>query len=964
MTAATVGRRPVGVAAVLAIFVLSGAAGLIDEIVWSRQLVLVFGNTTQAVSAILTGFFGGLAIGATVGGRIADRVRVPLRMYGIMECGLAVLVLVTPVSFGLINEVYRGIYPSLESNPQLLAIARLVLAVLALAPATILMGATFPSLTRHLSRTSELSRAFGRLYAANTIGAIAGTLAAGLVLIELLGLSGALRVGAGCSLVAGLVALWLARGPADATAPDRSRSAEAAPVASTARTDPAPATPAVRTARSSTTARTGLALGLAFLSGLTSLAYQVTWTRLLASGTGNTTYVFTVILAVFLTGIAIGALLYNLLRSRLRDPVRWLAVTQIGVAILVMLGFIFVIERPELLSPGKPFETLRALFGSAILVVLPVTILLGIAFPTASALLRDDPTAAGAESGALLGINTFGAILASILVPFILMPTIGSPAIIVLLAATNAVIGLGLALIARPTLRPAAVGAVAVLVGIVVVASQPGLVVQPNVTVIEDRGGTVFASTEDEIASVQAGQVSTTAALWVAGTSMTLLTVDAHLMPVMPLIARPDAKRILVVAFGMGTAFRSSLIAGLQADAVELVPSVPKMFGYYYPDADTVLADPNGHVFIADGRNHLELSSEKFDIIVTDPPPPMESSGASVISSKEYYEAGRDHLTPGGVMMQWTPFGAPAEDFNDHIRTFAAVFPYVAVYRGPGRHGAFFLGSDQPMSFDDDAIRAVLSRPGVLEDVSSAYDSPASTIDDWVNVIDSQSGCPTRRRSPPTWDRGRSSPTTSRDPSTSSSDGSWSPARINDPPGPDPRSASADRLGRGSVPGLGAPGDRGDLVRHPERVSRRRAGFDASGVRWPPLSRCDRDVARWWRPVVGLQRADPVCGPTAQPPRDDPVQRRVRGRGRRAHHRSRVRRDRLGDPSVGHAVVVAGLPAVHRWAVQRQPAGPGRAAHRGGRRSHRGPRQGLRRPGPVGPGRGPGRAPECGPRCS
>ncbi len=715
MTAATVGRRPVGVAAVLAIFVLSGAAGLIDEIVWSRQLVLVFGNTTQAVSAILTGFFGGLAIGAAVGGRIADRVRVPLRMYGIMECGLAVLVLVTPLSFGLINEVYRGIYPSLESNPQLLAIARLVLAVLALAPATILMGATFPSLTRHLSRTSELSKAFGRLYAANTIGAIVGTLAAGLVLIELLGLSGALRVGAGARS-------WPASSPcgcpegrprrprprlAPPTSADADRSATTAPAA----TEPETAAP-TRPTRGPTSARVGLALGLAFLSGLTSLAYQVTWTRLLASGTGNTTYVFTVILAVFLTGIAIGALLFNLLRSRLRDPVRWLAVTQIGVAILVMLGFVFVIERPELLSPGRPFETLRALFGSAILVVLPVTILLGIAFPTASALLRDDPTAAGSESGALLGINTFGAILASILVPFVLMPTIGSPAVIVLLAATNAVIGLGLALIARPTLRPAAVGAVAVLVGIVVVASQPGLVVQPNVTVIEDRGGTVFASTEDEIASVQAGQVSTTPALWVAGTSMTLLTVDAHLMPVMPLIARPDAKRILVVAFGMGTAFRSSLIAGLQADAVELVPSVPKMFGYYYPDADQVLADPAGRVVIADGRNHLELSSEKFDIIVTDPPPPMESSGASVISSKEYYEAGRDHLTPGGIMMQWTPFGAPAEDFNDHIRTFAAVFPYVAVYRGPGRHGAFFLGSDQPMSFDDDAIRAVLSRPG------------------------------------------------------------------------------------------------------------------------------------------------------------------------------------------------------------------------------------------------------------
>jgi spermidine synthase len=391
------------------------------------------------------------------------------------------------------------------------------------------------------------------------------------------------------------------------------------------------------------------------------------------------------------------------------------------------------------LSPGKPFETLRALFGSAILVVLPVTILLGIAFPTASALLRDDPTEAGAESGALLGINTFGAILASIAVPFILMPTIGSPSIIVLLAITNAAIGLGLALLARPSARPAAAAGVIVLVVIAIVATRPGLVVQPNEALIAERGGRLFDSTEDEIASVQAGQVMATPELWVAGTSMTLLTVDAKLMPVLPLIARPDSKRALVVAFGMGTAFRAGLIAGLRTDAVELVPSVPKMFGYYYPeDADQVLADPDGRVIIADGRNHLELSPERFDIIVTDPPPPMESSGASVISSKEYFEAGRDHLTPGGIMMQWTPFGAPEVDFKDHIRTFASVFPYVTVIRGPGGYGAYMLGSDQPMTFDEAAIREVLARPGILEDISSAYDSKATTVDEWVDLIGRQ----------------------------------------------------------------------------------------------------------------------------------------------------------------------------------------------------------------------------------
>src|SRR5687768_11652723 len=275
-------------AAILGIFVLSGAAGLIYEIVWSRQLVLVFGNTTQAVSAILTGFFGGMAIGAAVGGRVADRVRSPLRMYGVLEVILVVVVLVTPLTFDRIDHIYRDLYPSLEGTPWL-AVARLVFAVLALAPATILMGATFPSLTRHLASTASLSRSFGRLYAANTIGAIAGTLLAGLVLIEVFGLGGALAVGAGFSLIAGLAAIWMSRRGTDATPdPTPAGTREEGP-----RTD----------GRAPVIPRVGLALTIAFISGLTSLGYQVTWTRLLASGTGNTTYVFTIILATFLTGI-------------------------------------------------------------------------------------------------------------------------------------------------------------------------------------------------------------------------------------------------------------------------------------------------------------------------------------------------------------------------------------------------------------------------------------------------------------------------------------------------------------------------------------------------------------------------------------------------------------------------------------------------------------------------------------
>ena len=725
---------------ILAIFVLSGAAALIDEIVWSRQLVLVFGNTTQAVSAILTGFFGGIAVGSFLGGRIADRVRSPLRMYGVLELTLAVVVIVTPISFRLINDLYRGVYPALEDSPQALALLRIGFAVVALAPATVLMGATLPTLTRYVARGVTLTGAFSRLYAANTIGAIVGTVLAGFFLIELLGLSGALAVGAGCSAAAGLAALSLARAAAtaakgptlgsDARAPG---SIDPPPVAAS----PGAPSDARSTDDHARPADPRLALTVAFISGLTSLGYQVAWTRLLASGTGNTTYVFTTILATFLVGIAIGAVLFATLRRWMGDPIRLLAASQVLAAALALLGLIFVLVTPHPPTPGEPFDTLVTLLGSSALVVLPVTIALGVAFPASSSLLVDDQAHAGGGSGGLLAVNTVGAIIGSLVVPFFLIPLMGSPALVAGLAAVNATLGvlLGWRLVAPPAGRLIAAAGVFVAATIVITAVRPGILVQPNEAYIASKGGQLFASAEDEIASVQAGQVSFTPELWVAGTSMTLLTVDAKLMPVLPLIARPDSKRVLVVAFGMGSAYRGALIAGLRAEAIELVPSVPKMFGYYYADAASVLADPNGRVIVTDGRNHLELSDQRYDIILTDPPPPIESSGVSVISSKEYYEAGRDHLTEDGIMMQWVPYGGTAADFNDQIRTFASVFPQVTLVKGAGGYGAYMLGSSSPIAFDEANIRSVLARPGVLADISSAFDSPAKTVDEWVAVI-------------------------------------------------------------------------------------------------------------------------------------------------------------------------------------------------------------------------------------
>ncbi len=713
---------------VIAIFVLSGAAGLIYEVVWSRQLVLVFGNTTQAVSTILTGFFGGMAIGSFLGGKLADRVRRPLLLYGAIELALVVVVLATPITFHLLHDVYRGIFPSIEGQQVALALIRFALAVIALAPATILMGATLPTLTRSLTESGHLSAAFGRLYTANTFGAILGTLAAGLVLIELLGLTGALIVGAGLSATAGLAAILMSRGFARAELEIGPRPT---PDSSTRETG----NPAVRPVPY-------LALGLAFVSGLTSLGYQVLWTRLLSSGTGNSTYVFTVILALFLLGLAFGAMTFSTFRSSIRNPLALIAVGQILVAILVFVGLVTVIANPPTVDPGQ-ISTAFKIIGPVMLVVFPATAVMGFTFPASSTLLGDDPHQVAGSAGRLLAANTLGAITATFAIPFFVIPAVGSPTAAALLAIVNVLTAL--ALIAsrfggssfRTAERAgvaisAAVVTAVILWGLVV----PGVIVDPSVARIHAAGATLFDSKEDEIASVQAG-ATVTPQLWVTGTAMTVLTVDAKLMPVLPLMLRPQSTGALTVAFGMGSAFRGAIIAGLHTKAVELVPSVPEMFGHFYADAAQILANPNGQVLITDGRNHLELTTDRYDIIVTDPPPPIFSSGASVISSLEYYQAGHDHLNPGGVMMQWQPWGSTMVEFQAQLRTFRSVFPHMAMVFGPGGYGLYMLGSDQPLTFDEAVMREVLARPGILQDISSAYDSPEHTVDGWIRRIES-----------------------------------------------------------------------------------------------------------------------------------------------------------------------------------------------------------------------------------
>jgi spermidine synthase len=719
---------------VLALFVASGAAGLIYQVVWSRELVLVFGNTTQAVATIVTAFMAGLGFGSLVGGRLADTSARPLRLYGLVELAVAAMAGLLPLAFHGLAEVYRGVWPSLVERPGQLAGVRFALAVAAVAPVTFLMGMTLPLLTRYLVRTlDETGARLGELYAANTIGAMAGTLLAGFVLIELLGLRLTSYLAVLLNVAAGTGALLLSR--RWETGPDASGTAAADRVR-----PPRPEVP--RDFRP----RRRIVLAATFVSGFVSLALEVLWTRMLAEGTGSSIYIFTTILAIFLLGIALGSFLYRRYSRPRGERLGTLGLCLAGVGVLaqatVVLGSGVVGHVPFVVR--------------TVVVLLPATVLMGYAFPLAGRLATPSAEAAGGSVGLLYAANTAGSILGSFSAAFILAGTIGTNGSILLLGGLNLLAGAVL-FAAEPVGRrglaanPANAGAGAGGRGRgrMVAAGFAGLAVLGMVASSLDlpitrtrtendlrRSGRPVTHAEDELATVDTvGGGPRGRRLLVGGVGVTSLTVDTKLMGYLSKALRPDAQDFLVIAFGMGGTYRSGLKLGLRTDAVELSPTVPSRMPIFFPDGEQFLHHPKGRVVISDGRNYVRLSRERYDMIAVDPAPPIESAGSVVLYTREFLTEGKARLRPGGTFMLWMPYALPMDDFKDHVRTFADVFGHVSLVLSPGRHGVFMFGSDAPLEFTEQNVRQVLGAPDAIGDLNDVPDHRRTDADGWVDII-------------------------------------------------------------------------------------------------------------------------------------------------------------------------------------------------------------------------------------
>lgn len=684
------------------LFLASGAAGLIYQVVWTQDLVLVFGNTTQAIVTTVTAFLAGLGLGSLAGAAIGSRLRRALPVYGLLEIAVACLALLMPLAFDAIATVFRSAYLSLP--PGEVALIRFGLAFGALTPVTLIMGMTLPILTRHLVRTDpDVGERIARLYGLNTLGAVVGSVASGYLLIELIGLRETTFVAVALNLTAGLGALAFARA-LPKTGGDR---------------------PAAAQDRPPLRGRQWLLLAVTFCSGLVSLSLEVLWTRVLLQGTGSSIYVFVAVVAVFLIGIAGGSLVFE--RRRYRPP----QLSTLGACLACAAGLALVplIVTNILGPPGLPV---------VVVLILPVTGLLGFAFPLTARLFVDSAAAASRGVGLVYAANTAGCVVGTVVAGFVLIPTIGASAAIVILCLAQAVLGGALAVRFAPGQRAHRAVRACLAVALAAVVLVMLFVPVARLTYIQRQLASTVAPRahfEDDAATVDVvGGAPEARQLLVNGKGITKLTIATKLLAYIPKALRPSASTMLNICFGMGTTYRSSVVLGLHTDAVELDPTVPTVMHWFYPDANKYLHSPLGHIIINDGRNYVRLSDKRYDLITIDAPPPVWGAGTVVLMTREFYAEASQRLEPGGVLASFVPYsGGSLQKLL--IRTFRASFRYVTVIRGLRPFGMYLLGSQAPMVFRDSAIRHVFGSPAARADLASAPDFHSVRVGAWPSII-------------------------------------------------------------------------------------------------------------------------------------------------------------------------------------------------------------------------------------
>lgn len=701
-------------------FVLSGATGLIYEVLWARMLGLVFGATTLAVSTVLAAFMGGLALGSALAGKLAQKIKKPLSVYGLMEILIAVYALLVPLLFRWIDHVYALIWQQLQPGYFSFSLWRFFLSCLVLLVPTTLMGATLPVLAAALVRSSGRdSNSVTRLYACNLAGAIVGTLAAGFVLLPWLGIRTTIGVAAALNVAVGVVAIIL-----------QLRAQSQVEIA-----EPVEVEESVAKGE-----RGRFWFFAALVSGFVTIGTQVSWTRVLTMIIGSSTYAFSIVVALFLIGLAIGAwLVARKDRSeRLRSTIM---IVEVVTALSLLLSLFILNEIPALLITlglrlqVSSWSGLLALqiFSATLLILFPA-VLMGMVMPLVLVWASSEEKKAVARVGRSYAVNTVGAIGGAFITGFILIPK-ASTRFTLLFAATCCLIvacvayrpgsstrdpalkrslAIGLAFVLaivlfivapRMNLADLSIGAYDSLVR--VLAKTREGVKEDGPTAVSDVHQLLMYQ-EGPTATVSVRRDQDTVSMAING--RTNASDSVYDMPTqvmlgqLPLLIAPKIDNGLIIGYATGVTVGAMLQSPVQSvTCVELEPETVAGSEFFNHINNRPLDDPRTKLIIDDARTFLRVTPGHYDMIVSEPSHPWVP-GVANLFTEEFFELGKQRLNDDGIWVQWVQiYQLSTESLRSVLATYHKVFPHVLVFRVGGLNTGkdlLLIGSNQPLNLD------------------------------------------------------------------------------------------------------------------------------------------------------------------------------------------------------------------------------------------------------------------------
>ena len=716
------------------LFVASGFAGLIYESVWTHYLKLYLGHAAYAQSLVLIVFMGGMALGAALCARVSTRVRNPLAAYAAIEAAIGVCALVFHEVFVAATDwSYASLLPAAGVD-WLALTAKLAVACALILPQSVLLGATFPLMSAGLVRAtmnearSAPGEAVAMLYFANSLGAAAGVLASGFILIAWAGLPGTLRT-------AGLVNLALA-----AAVALLARAAQAAPV------EPGPGSANAPAAR--------LLLMVALLTGLASFIYEICWIRMLSLVLGASTHSFELMLSTFILGLALGGLAVRRLVDAAASPERLLGWVQVAMG-LAALATLPVYDRSfelmEYLMKGLARTEAGYLFfnlsgqGISALIMLPATFCAGMTLPLITgALLR---RGAGERAiGQVYAANTLGAIAGVLLAVHLGLPLLGLKATLILGALLDA--GLGLALLYRfaPRRWPFSISAAACVLAFVPVALAFELDANKMTAGVfrhgdlsTSRDAAILFAKDGKTATVHLARYADATSIRTNGKSDGSINLDPDgargsdeitmvLTAALPLALKPDAKTAAVIGIGTGLTTHTLLqsLALASVETVEIEAAMAEAARGFVPRNGAAFADPRGAILIDDAKTYFSTRNRHYDILISEPSNPWVS-GVSSLFTREFYRRIRGHLNPGGILVQWFQlYEIDASLLASVMRALGEAFPHYVVF-APSDYDVLIIASGSPIALP--AKASVFEQPALAKELWKVHVLTAGDLD-------------------------------------------------------------------------------------------------------------------------------------------------------------------------------------------------------------------------------------------